>query len=145
MPEKIYHGFHVWKRNFLGVLDLSTLAHADVLYGLEQFALGLDAGGEDDLGFLKFTDAGGADVAHAGGDRADQILRTVVHRRRSEENLFQRTGDTHFDARAAGQIGVRGGHAPVVPLPRRLLRAGEGAADHDRVRTAGQGLADVAA
>ena len=30
----------------------STCAHADALHGLEKFALGLNAGGNDDLGFL---------------------------------------------------------------------------------------------
>ena len=103
-------------------------AHADALDGLEQFAFGLDAGGDDDFGFLKFANARRADVAHAGGDGADQILRTVIHRGRAEKNLFQRTAHADLDARAARQVGVRRGHAPMIALAGRFLGAGERAA-----------------
>ena len=37
------------------------------------------------------------------------------------------------------------GHAPVVAAARRLVRAGERRTDHHRVRTAGDGLGDIAA
>ena len=49
------------------------------------------------------------------------------------------------DARAARQVRVRRGHAPVVAAARRLLGAREGGADHDRVGAGGERLADVAA
>src|SRR6266404_4341450 len=55
-------------------------AHADALHSLEKLPFGLDARGDDDLGLLKLADGRRADIAHASGDRADQILRTVINR-----------------------------------------------------------------
>src|SRR5438874_1644902 len=63
-------------------------AHADALDGLEQFALGLDARRDDDLGFLKLPDARGPNISHARRDRADQVLGTVIDCRGPEKNLF---------------------------------------------------------
>ena len=53
-------------------------AHADALDCLEEFSFGFDAGGDDDFGFLKFTNVSRAHVAHAGGDGADEVLGTVI-------------------------------------------------------------------
>src|SRR5438094_6562847 len=92
----------------------SARAHADALEGLEEFAFGLDAGCDDDLGFLKFADGAFADVAHAGGDGADKVLRAVVDGGGAVKNLFQRAGDADLDARAARQVCVGRRHAPMV-------------------------------
>src|SRR6266404_9167069 len=79
----------------------SPRSHADTLDGLEQFAFGFDGGRDDDLGLLKLGDVTGADVAHAGGDRSNQVLAAIVDFGRAEQNLFQRTGGADFDAGAA--------------------------------------------
>src|SRR5437763_4815054 len=51
----------------------------------------------------------------------------------------------HAGSDGADQVGVRRGHAPVVAPTRRLDRAGERRADHDRVGARGERLAHVAA
>jgi len=56
------------------VTSRSARPHPDTLHRLEELALGLDGGSDDDFGLLKFRQATGADVAHAGGDGADQVL-----------------------------------------------------------------------
>ena len=89
--------------------------------------------------------AAGADVAHAGGDGADQVLAPVVHLSGAKENLFQGAGRADFDARSARQICMRCGHAPMVAAPRRFVRFRESAADHDGVRAAREGFANIAA
>jgi hypothetical protein len=59
------------------------------LDGLEEFTFGLDGRRDDDFGFLKFSDGFSADVSHARCDSADKILRAVVDRRGTEENLAE--------------------------------------------------------
>src|SRR5215471_19276378 len=103
-------------------------AHADALDRLEELAFGLDARCDDQLRFLKLSDIARTDIAHAGHDCAHQILRSVVHRRRSKEDLLQRPGDSDLNPRAARQVGVRGSHAPVISLSGRLLGASKGTA-----------------
>ena len=120
-------------------------AHPDALHGLEKFAFGLDGRRDDDFGLLKLGDVARADVAHAGGDRADQVLAAIVHFGRAEQNLFQRAGRADFDARAARQVGVRRGHSPMIAAARRFVRLGKRAADHDGVRAAGERFANIAA
>src|SRR5260221_4334621 len=120
-------------------------AHRDALDGLEELAFRLDRGGDDDLGFLEFLDVHRADIAHAGGDRADEVLGAVIDRGRAEEDLFERAGDADMNAGAAREVGVRRGHAPMIAAAGRFLGAGEGGADHDGIGTAGERLADVAA
>ena len=112
---------------------------------LEDLALGLDRRRDDQLGLLQLADAARADRAHAGPDRADQVERAVLGEGRAEQDLLERSGDAHPDARAARQVGVRRRHAPVVAAARRLVGAREGRADHDRVGARGERLADVAA
>ncbi len=64
--------------NSLITIHFSTRAHADALHGLEELAFGLNGRSDDYLGLLKFRDVARADVAHAGGDRADKILAAIV-------------------------------------------------------------------
>src|SRR3954464_1317916 len=66
-----------------------SCAHADALDGLEEFAFGFNRGRDDDFGFLEFVNAGGADVAHAGGDGADEVLGAVVHSGGAEKDLAE--------------------------------------------------------
>src|SRR5688572_27099454 len=47
---------------FRGSFFLLAGAHADALDGLEEFAFRLDAGSDDDFGFLKFADGAFANV-----------------------------------------------------------------------------------
>src|SRR5438552_19205204 len=85
----------------------SARSHPDALDGLEKFALGLDGRRDDDFGLLEFGNRPRADVAHASGNRADEVLTSIVHLGRTEEDLFQRTSRADFDAGAARQIRVR--------------------------------------
>src|SRR3954466_1458296 len=70
-----------------------TGAHADALDGLEEFAFGLNAGSDDDFSLLKLMDRRRTDIAHAGGDSASEVLRTVIDGGWTEKDLLQRAGD----------------------------------------------------
>src|SRR6266850_2113608 len=112
---------------------------------LEDLALGLDRRRDDELGLLQLADALRAYRAHAGPDGAHQVQRAVLGEGRPEQDLLQRARLPDPDARAARQVRVRRGHAPVVAAARRLGGPREGGADHDRVGARREGLADVAA
>src|SRR5436309_1694835 len=120
-------------------------AHADALDGLEQLAFGFDARRDDDFSLLEFANAGRADVAHASGDCPDEVLRAIINRSGSEKDLFQAASDAHFDPGAAGQVGVRSSHSPMIAAAGRFLSPGESAPNHDRIAAAGQRFANVAA
>src|SRR5437588_12927148 len=79
-------------------IGYSARSHPDALDGLEKFAFGFDRRGDDDFGLLELGDRLCADVAHAGGNRADQVLTSVIDLGGAEEDLFQRTGRAYFDA-----------------------------------------------
>src|SRR5438105_12124328 len=68
---------------------------------LEDLALGLDGGRDDDLGLLQLADRLRADRAHAGPDGADEVQRAVLRECRTEQDLLERARDAHADARAA--------------------------------------------
>src|ERR1041384_7869873 len=87
---------------------------------LEDLALGLDRRRDDELGLLQLADALRAHGAHAGPDGAHQVQRAVLGEGRPEQDLLQRARLPHPDARAARQVRVRGGHAPVIAAPGRL-------------------------
>src|ERR687892_1021673 len=112
---------------------------------LEDLAFGLDRGRDDQLRLLQLADAPGADRAHAGPDGADEVQGAVLGERRAEQDLLQRAGHPYPDPGAARQVGVRGGHAPVIAAPGRLDRARERRADHHGVGARRERLADVAA
>ena len=82
---------------------------------------------------------------HAGAQRAEQVERAVVLVRRAEEDLLEGALDPGLHARAARQLGVEGGHAPVIAAAGRFAGRGQRRADHDGVGAEGDGLADVAA
>ncbi len=123
----------------------SARAHPDALHGLEQFSFGPDRWRDDNFGLLEFGNAPSADVAHAGGDRADQILAAIVNFCRTEENLLQRAGGAHFYARPSGEVGMWSSHAPVVAAAGRFLRPGKRAPDHHSVCAASERFANVPA
>src|SRR5437764_9829248 len=87
-------------------------SHADALHRLEQLAFGLDARGNDDFSLLKLPNRSRTDVAHAGRDCTDEILRAIVDRCGSEKYLAQGASDAHFNARTARKVCMRGCHAP---------------------------------
>src|SRR5882672_6668580 len=116
-----------------------------LLGALEDLPLGLDRGRDDQLGLLQLLDVHGAHRAHAGADGAHEVQGPVLGERGAEQDLLERPRDAHPDARAARQVRVRRGHAPVVAAAGSFLGAREGGADHDRVGAGGEGLADVAA
>src|SRR2546426_8859670 len=112
---------------------------------LEDLALGLDGGRDDQLGLLQLADRLGPHRAHAGADGPDEVQRAVLREGRPEEDLLERARDADADARAARQVRVRRRHAPVIAAPGRVGRAREGRADHHGVGAGGEGLAHVAA
>src|SRR5436190_21127083 len=59
-------------------------SHPHALHGLEELAFRLDARGNNDFRFLELTDGRCADISHAGGNGADQVLRSIIHRGRTE-------------------------------------------------------------
>src|SRR5688500_12424956 len=112
---------------------------------LEDLALRLDRRSNDQLRLLQLANRLGAHGAHARADGAHQVQGAVLGERRPEEDLLERSGGADPDARAARQVAVRRGHAPVIALAGRLVGTGEGRADHDRVGTGRERLAHVAA
>src|SRR5947207_7711549 len=112
---------------------------------LEDLALGLDRRRDDELGLLQLADALRAHRAHAGPDRPHQVERAVLGEGRPEQDLVEGAGHAHPDAGAARQVGVRGGHAPVIAAPGSLGGPRERRADHDRVGAGREGLTHVAA
>src|SRR5207244_5471367 len=94
---------------------------------------GFDRRCDDDFSLLKLGDVARADVAHAGRDRADEILTTVIDFSRAEQDLFQWTGGADLDPRAARKIHMWRCHAPMVTRTARFLRAGERAPTHNPV------------
>ena len=69
-----------------------------------MFSFGLDRRRDDNLSLLEFRESPRADVAHAGGDGADQVLAAIIYFGRAEENLPQRTGGPDFYSRAPGNL-----------------------------------------
>src|SRR5436853_2405491 len=88
------------------IVKSSARSHADALHRLEKLAFGFDRWRDDNFGLLKLRDIFCADVTHASGDGADEILTAVINFGRAEENLSQRTGCADFDPRSAGKIHV---------------------------------------
>src|ERR1019366_2474916 len=70
-----------------------SATHPHTLGPLEGFPLGLEGGGDHDLGLLEFLDrlvpAGG----HGGPERAEQVHPAVVLVGRAEEDLLHGTSD----------------------------------------------------
>src|SRR3989338_5523277 len=91
------------------------------LRALEHLALGLDRGGDDQLGLLELADTGRAHGPHASPDGAHEVERAVLREGGPVEDLLERAGDADADARAARQIRVRSRHAPVIAAARGLL------------------------
>src|SRR5882724_12198476 len=112
---------------------------------LEDLALGLDGGRDDQLRLLQLADRLRPHRAHAGADGPDEVERAVFREGRPEQDLLERARDADADARAPRQVRVRRRHAPVIAAPGRLDRAREGRADHHGVGAGGEGLAHVAA
>src|SRR5262244_3252328 len=104
---------------------------AQLLGALEHLAFGLDGRRDDQLRLLQLLDVLRSHRAHAGADGAHEVQRAVLGEGGAEEDLLEGAEYPDADARPARQVRVRGGHAPVVATPGRLLGAREGGADHD--------------
>ena len=65
------------------------------------------------------------DHAEADVQSADEVLGAVDDGAGPEQYLLERALDADLDSRAARQVGVGVGHAPVVALARRLFGLGE--------------------
>src|SRR6202158_495488 len=105
----------------LGTGDLPR--RPQLLGALEDLALGLDRGRDDQLGLLQLPDVHGADRPHAGADGAHQVERAVLGERGPEEDLLERPRDAHADARAPGKVRgwscPSGSRGPALPWPAR--------------------------
>src|ERR1700733_3634630 len=135
----------MWLSNRNLATDLGVPgSHADHLDLLKEFSFSANRWRNDDFCFLEFPEIGSPDISHAGCNRSDQILTSVVYVRGTEEDLSQRASGSNSDSRPTRQIGVRCRHAPMVPFARRFNRFCKGAADHDRVCAASKRFADVA-
>src|ERR1043166_3402793 len=119
-------------------------SHSHALHRLEQFAFRLDGGSDDDLSLLKLANGARPNVAHARGDGTNEILAAVIEFGGAEEDLLERAGHTPLDAGSARQVRIWGGHAPMESCARGFLRSRKRTADHDRIRAAGERLANVA-
>src|SRR5919197_310038 len=64
---------------------------------LEDLALGLDRGRDDELRLLQLADRLRAHRAHAGADSPDEIQRAVFREGGAEENLLERARDADAD------------------------------------------------
>src|SRR5262249_58681650 len=64
---------------------------------LEDLALGLVGGRDDQLRLLQLADRLRSHRAHAGADCPDEIQRAVFREGRSEQNLLERAGDPDPD------------------------------------------------
>src|SRR5712691_3447284 len=72
-----------------GFFKSSARTHADALHGLEKLSFSFDRRRDDDLGLLKLGNVPCTDVAHAGRDRADEILATIIDFGWAKKNLFE--------------------------------------------------------
>src|SRR5699024_9030342 len=98
----------------------------------------------DDLGPLELLRVQVAGGRHGVAQRAHGVGGAVGGDRGSEEDLLERCDRAHADPVAAGECGVVGLAAPVVAVPRGLLGPGQRRPDHQAVRTAGDGLDQIA-
>src|SRR5438445_730731 len=89
---------------------------------LEDLALGLDGGRDDQLRLLQLADRLRSHRPHAGADGSDEIQRAVFREGRPEEDLLQRARDADPDARAPRQVRVRRRHSPVIGSARSSRR-----------------------
>src|ERR1700748_2957736 len=96
--------------------------HPDHLDLLKQFSFRSDGRCNNDFRFLELSKIGGADISHTRRKGADQVLTSVVNVRWTEKDLPQWPSCSHSDAGAAGQVGVRSRHAPMVTFTRCLDR-----------------------
>src|SRR5207302_3661567 len=94
--------------------------HSDALLVLLHLALRLDRRGDDHLGFLELGDRARAAHAHGALECANKVHAAVVDMRGPEEDLAQRAARPSANARAARQVRIRRGHAPVVAVARGL-------------------------
>jgi hypothetical protein len=72
----------------LSLVTFLAASHTDALDGLEKFAFGPNRWRDDNLRLLKFGNIASADIAHAGSNRADQILATIVNFSWTKQDLF---------------------------------------------------------
>jgi hypothetical protein len=51
---------------------------------LKEFSFGSDGGRNDDFRFLELPEIGSADISHAGRNRTDQVLASIIDICRAE-------------------------------------------------------------
>src|SRR5215211_5874162 len=119
--------------------------HPDCLLALELLALGLEGRCDHHLGAVELRDVLVAGRGHRGAERAHQVERAVIVLGGAEQDLLERAVLLGRDAGASRQRRMEGRHPPVRAAARSLLGAGERRADHDRVRSDGDRLGDIAA
>src|SRR2546426_980150 len=117
----------------------------DWLSLLKELAFILDRRGDDELGLLELAQRARPADSHGGAQGADQVLGAIVDASRAQQDLTERPALADVDSGAARQVGIGGGHPPVIAATGRVGRAGQDRADHHRVGAGGEGLGVVAA
>src|ERR1700744_4449377 len=122
------------------VTESGSMAHADALRALEELALGLQGGGDHDLGLLELLDRLVPTGGHGGAEGAEEVHAAIVLMRRAEQDFAQAAAHRGAHPGAAGQRGVEGGHAPVEAAGRGLEGGGQGRSEHDGIGATGDRL-----
>src|SRR3954463_2024873 len=89
-------------------------AHADALRALECLAFGLQRRRDHDLGLLELLERLVAGGGHRRAERTEEVHGAVVVVRRPGEDLGERSPLTRMHSRATREVGMEGGHTPVV-------------------------------
>src|SRR5215211_457803 len=119
--------------------------HAHGLLALELLALGLKRGRDHHLSTLEVADVLVSTRCHGCPQGSNEVEGAVVLLRRAEQDMLQGAVPDRRHPGPAWEGWMECRHAPMESAARRLLGAGEGRADHDRVGAAGDGLGHVAA
>src|SRR6267154_3960680 len=85
-------------------------AHADALIALQRLALGLQRRCDDDLRAVELGEILVAARRHRGAQTPEQVERTVVLARRTDQDLLERPVLRRRHARAARKRGMEGRH-----------------------------------
>src|ERR1700730_1389919 len=135
-----YFALFFWTPEILSI----SRAHTDHLSLLKELPFGTDGRSNDNFGLLEFAEIGCANVPHAGGNCADEVLTSVINFGRSEQDLLQRSGCSHSNSSSSRQVGMGGSHTPMISFTRCFDRFGKGTTYHYRIRATRECLTDVA-
>src|SRR5581483_3799087 len=126
-------------------VSLVGCAHADALLALKVLALGLERGGNRQLGPVELRDVPVPAGGHRGPQGTNQVEGAVVLAGRALDDLLERPVLRRRDTGPARKRGVEGGHPPVVAAAWGLVRPRQRRSEHHRVGAAGNRLGHITA